>query len=501
MEPIDRAIGQQRLFATLGYVVHLVEDMSQPAHTRDDTHITKFGIGDVNHLEKYGTEHLTYHYLTQSSRLRSAVDAEPSVDYPKFEEYFNQLAGFSNQQFFSDSTIFKAYPHPMGIREPSDCVSLGNEANPNGDTSCEVENDGGIDVIRSVTLPTTPRLAKRYKPFMGIGEYAFNQEHEGVKEDNALILIPKAVSHARGLVNHFFRGKFELKVDKDNPNQLQVKNLSQGSNAFEGGFELFYKTEGGKVLPIDSSGFSMSVGVGESKSMPSDVQAFLGEKRQQSCPDDKDNCPRKDSCVIAYFKGKIGEEEGVAAAQTSIPGNMSVLLVFDTSGSMDGEIGKAQSAGLDLLTSLEKGKNNRVSVHSFSDSVASSGFTSDIQSAKASIPSDVGGSTALYDAMVAAGSVAAEETEAHPENKVVVVLYTDGGENASSSSHEQAVNALYSQTSKIHKVLLVYGGSYGSATQQLQDIASQAGQESSTISSFDELGTEFSRAMGGCQDD
>lgn len=542
-EPEDRMRGKEKLFVTLGHVAHLLEDMSQPAHVRNDAHIKKWGFSDPNKLEefaakaevtyeKYGTENMTYPYLS-SGPLRQAIQAEPEPQRTVLTDYFYDLAKFTNAEFFSDDNILNKlseFPTPNHeTTEPrtelmsNEEISIPLDQIPVDPSLPKVTvwKDESTFLVSKGLYPiedlnsdftgnstTKPRLARENKGLSHFvnstglvwSNYTMQDSRNLVLQDNARVLIPKAVVYARAIINYFFRGQLELKVDRDNPNQLQIKNLSQENNSFAGGFELFYKTEGGKVLPIDSSSVPMEVGVGESKPIGFDVSAYLGEKRNQFCPDDKDNCPREDNCVIAYFKGQIGQEEGVAAAQTSIPGNLSVLLVFDTSGSMEGEIGNARNAGLDLLTSLEKGKNNRVAIQSFSDSVSASGFSNDIQSAKASIPSGTGGGTALYDAMVSAGNVASGEAEAHPENKVVVVLYTDGGENASGSSHADAVSALYSQTSKIDKVLLVYGGNYSSATQQLQNLASQAGQESSTISSFDQLGTEFNRAIGMCRD-
>jgi len=534
-DPKDRMRGKEKLFVTLGHVAHLLEDMSQPAHVRNDAHLP----GDPNELEKfakkevtyekYGTENMTYSYLS-SGPLRQAIQAEPEPQQTVLTGYFYDLAKFTNAEFFSDDNILNKlseFPTPNYETTEARTELMSNEeitipleqtpnqtlVDPQPLKEIVWRNESTFLISKGLypiedlnseftgNSTTKPRLAKVNQGIdHGKVEYTMQDDRSLVLQDNARVLIPKAVVYARAMINYFFRGQLELKVDRDNPNQLQVKNLSQGNNSFAGGFELFYKTEGGKVLPIDSSGVSMEVGVGESKPIGFDVSAYLGKKRNQFCPDDKDNCPREDNCVIAYFKGQIGQEEGVAAAQTSIPGNLSVLLVFDTSDSMNDEIGNARNAGLDLLTSLEKGKNNRVAIQSFSDSVSASGFSNDIQAAKASIPSDTGGGTALYDAMVSAGNVASSEAEAHPENKVVVVLYTDGGENASGSSHADAVSALYSQTSKIDKVLLVYGGDYSSATQQLQNLASQAGQESSTISSFDQLGTEFNRAIGMCRD-
>jgi len=72
----------------LGHVLHLLQDVSVPAHTRNDPHI------DGDSYEKFAAEQKTIDW--QGQRL---------VELDRFAAYFDQLANYSNNNFYSKDTI------------------------------------------------------------------------------------------------------------------------------------------------------------------------------------------------------------------------------------------------------------------------------------------------------------------------------------------------------------------------------------------------------------
>ncbi|MCX8015840.1 MAG: lamin tail domain-containing protein [Patescibacteria group bacterium] len=85
---------KKQAFEDLGHVLHLLEDMGVPAHTRNDHHLR----GDD--YEKY-TSQFTKENINIISQLK---DKKPLV-FNKLNDYFNDLASYTNSHFYSQDTI------------------------------------------------------------------------------------------------------------------------------------------------------------------------------------------------------------------------------------------------------------------------------------------------------------------------------------------------------------------------------------------------------------
>jgi VWFA-related protein len=130
----------------------------------------------------------------------------------------------------------------------------------------------------------------------------------------------------------------------------------------------------------------------------------------------------------------------VVGAQAAVNADvgLAVVLVMDTSGSMEGvPLTLAQRAAISFIQSLLP--NDGAAIVSFADGVsAPSPLTADKQALAATLQGlQAGGSTALYDAVVA-GAQAANAT---PLRRKVVILLTDGQEsgNRSAADEEQSL--------------------------------------------------------------
>ena len=126
----------------------------------------------------------------------------------------------------------------------------------------------------------------------------------------------------------------------------------------------------------------------------------------------------------------------VAGAQAAVNADvgLAVVLVMDTSGSMAGDpLALAEEAAISFVNSLLP-KDGAI-VISFADGVsAPSPMTADKQALAATLHGlQAGGSTALYDAVVA-GAQAAKNA---PLPRKVVVLLTDGQESGNRSSADR----------------------------------------------------------------
>jgi hypothetical protein len=78
----------------LGYLLHLLEDLTSPAHTRDDDHLTVGGIGDIDPVE---------------AETRQAISPPISEGLLTVSEpiaFFEQLRNFTASNFYSKDTVF-----------------------------------------------------------------------------------------------------------------------------------------------------------------------------------------------------------------------------------------------------------------------------------------------------------------------------------------------------------------------------------------------------------
>ncbi|MFH1292367.1 MAG: lamin tail domain-containing protein [bacterium] len=82
---------EEQAFTALGHILHLIADISVPAHTRDDTHL----LGDS--FEQY----LKIYWDIISNNLSQQIGkARPDLD-----SIFDELATYSNTGFYSDDSI------------------------------------------------------------------------------------------------------------------------------------------------------------------------------------------------------------------------------------------------------------------------------------------------------------------------------------------------------------------------------------------------------------
>lgn len=90
---------KKNAYRSLGHLLHLIQDMTVPAHTRQDTHFE--ALGDPGEpYEKWASDNgdlsrLTDDYLAQSDFRCADID-----------DCFKKIAQYSNENFFSEGTIF-----------------------------------------------------------------------------------------------------------------------------------------------------------------------------------------------------------------------------------------------------------------------------------------------------------------------------------------------------------------------------------------------------------
>jgi len=91
---------RKQAFLSLGHVLHLIEDMTVPAHTREDPHLS---IIDFDIYENYPNS-FTYSQFNQVYQELIKANAKPIIK-ENLNEYFDAIASYSNNYFLSSDTI------------------------------------------------------------------------------------------------------------------------------------------------------------------------------------------------------------------------------------------------------------------------------------------------------------------------------------------------------------------------------------------------------------
>ncbi len=158
---------QKGLYA-LGHVLHLVQDVTVPDHTRDDAHPL---------LKTY--EDYAYNQTLVASSNLIAINS--------LDDYFDQVASFTNANFFSDDTILKNYDDPKIIKTIS-------EKNKDGITNIYGYNNYGKLVWVNKWWDENAIVHN---------DYSLVDTDNKVMSDYWDTLAPKAVGYSAGVIKLF----------------------------------------------------------------------------------------------------------------------------------------------------------------------------------------------------------------------------------------------------------------------------------------------------------
>ena len=338
----------------LGYQMHLVQDMAQPDHVRNDAHPID-GTGKFNFFETWAKAH--YPVI----RRYAATATKPVVDLtqPLYDGFapvgrlidtrryvavrmpsaaMNQgLAEYTNANFFSDDTIFAAryatdnkhyFPYPR--KEGTDVQSYfdGTKA-PEAMISEDGKIVAGLWISKTGEGETVPHLARVgaaaelvYAVFCeGNLFYAALGRDEIIYDDYARLLVPRAVGYSAALLDYFFRGTLNVTTTPGDITFSSVKVTVSNSTPNEtmgiGEVSLVirYKTltetdlGGGKYkLNYPSAEYSYKV-----VTLPDKIDMSTPQNLTFDFGDVPLPMNFSDMTMQLVFKGKLGNEEGAVA--------------------------------------------------------------------------------------------------------------------------------------------------------------------------------------------
>jgi len=167
---------------------------------------------------------------------------------------------------------------------------------------------------------------------------------------------------------------------------------------------------------------------------------------------------------------------------------VSCVLLLDTTGSMQFALPALKNAALRLIGDLRP--EDSVAVYNFSDSVTElQPFTTDKAAAKrAVLHTQAFGDTALYDALARVGQDLAGRA-----GKKVIVLFTDGKDNASTLNPNAAILRAKANGVPIYTIAQGEAIGHPDLLEQLAGISKATGGESFAIQKPSEIGRVFDK--------
>lgn len=266
-------------FKNLGHVMHLVEDMAQPQHSRNDFHLT---------LEDTPAEALRILYERSFSRYErwcklnmnlatspgtAATYANyPLVELPRFSDYFKDMEGrglaeYSNRNFVTEHTNYSDVICPdlkAGVTLP-----LLSAATPRQETHLVTTLAWNADL--TALMPVTTTYVDTVYSYRTVDVYggttAVNNNHtfhsyfdydlglsnlqrsfslpSSALASQASFLVPRAVGYAAGILDLFFSGHIDARWKKTGPAVYELTLTNLGDDSFSGSAELYYRVPPG----------------------------------------------------------------------------------------------------------------------------------------------------------------------------------------------------------------------------------------------------------------
>lgn len=329
-------------FRSLGDVLHLIQDMAQPQHTRNDIHSGACGpfiqeqfTGHKSVFEQYIEDRATGRAFKMAGLGNVPTTPLNFAGYPvpEFDDYVSYfstrhldsgetsrrgLADYSNRGFFSAGTNLgsNTYASPQNNPGAYTLVALSEDwlgqSLPGGATIDLFQGTvpDSVTGANDVAFLTTNGMFDQFLVERGQSpRYTLTKTNY---DDMANLLIPRAAAYGTGFLNYFFRGRLKiLGVTIESEGAMQklevtIENKSTTGNTdydlHDGMFDLFYEATDGRRMPMTAT-YGASV---DSAGIPFEERWTI----KADIPSDA-NLQAEKPFVLVY-QGQIGDEEGLA---------------------------------------------------------------------------------------------------------------------------------------------------------------------------------------------
>ncbi len=266
----DREEYLAAMFLDLGCILHMIEDMGVPAHTRNDFLFAHYRppLGRGNPLETWTEEQIEDNGGNIPSDWLNGWTPQAKVfsklaHYWDINNYTGQYVGTTplsnwglseqtNYQFLSKSTIFRANDGTKYYFPQPDPCNVAGYIEPGvysvGSIPVHYRYISGYDITHLARTKYTEKYAYiAGMPYpVPTGTVVYHTTFDRlVYEDYATVTIPRTIDYATGLANYFFRGRLKVEPNLTDPNiaKLVITNDSNNSGVpqtLKGGmFEIY----------------------------------------------------------------------------------------------------------------------------------------------------------------------------------------------------------------------------------------------------------------------
>jgi hypothetical protein len=312
-------------FRALGHVLHLVEDMAQPQHTRNDPH-----AGCMDLLDPIFGGHSWYEHYVEDRTLRRRVyrgggELAPEIVLSGYEvvpirtyrEFFTNptrrgIADFSSRNFLSVGTNLGSASDPCGGLVEPPCVEAAYRivslmitrqtlnALVSGNVTLytrDVFDALTGEVLRDVPLSSRSAWDQHLQKLGRVEKFSLNKFNYDAMAD---ILLPRAVGYAAGFLDTFFRGSVSGTYEDE---RLRI---SGSPETMVGTFQLLYDGPDGTRWPL-ATWASLRIDPGE-PSPPLSVPQLPASAPPETTP-----------CWL-IFRGQLGvESDAVVGSRAPCP--------------------------------------------------------------------------------------------------------------------------------------------------------------------------------------
>ena len=325
-------------FRTLGHVLHLVEDMAQPQHTRNDPHA---GCADL--LTPIVGGHSWYEQYTEDRTLRrgSQRGGEPPpeivltgyepVSVRPYRDFFTDaarrgMADFSSRNFLTAGTNLGSAPDPCGGLVDPPCVEASYRKALTTFSSPTLKGSitGTVTLYRRDVVDALTGQVIRDVPVSSWSVWDAYLQTRGLLPRFSLnrlnyvamadILLPRAVGYAAGLLDRFFRGQIDARISDTPVLSLRVTNRTAGET-MSGELALHYESSDGTRKRLASwSGVTLTP---DQTTEPLTMPALPLDHAE----------PGR---YLVVFRGQLGDEVEAVSARWIGAGVYRVQLWYDT---------------------------------------------------------------------------------------------------------------------------------------------------------------------------
>jgi len=331
----DRHFAQT--FRGLGQLMHLVQDLSVPAHTRNDGHILYNYEKWVNGHDKDGNPNVNIPNANPIFfDIASLAAPNPLASVPVANLFdTNRYAGlnpeitlrndiglseYANANFFSEDTTFSQdFPYPAKTSVSLDDIAIPDPRYPgfvlrkyfnkksDGDTGYRLAS---VSFLQGFECDNNSLLCS---------EWLFRHAEltDEVYRDYSTRLIPRAVGYSSGLLNYFFRGKIDVIANPQNSSGYVIENKTE--EAMNGEFSIYYDNMNDERQRIWNDNFT----IGAKSS---------GNNKSNDIAIPKPADAKEPGKYMLVFQGRLGNETNAVVGKSFvIDGEYAVFTVQLTS--------------------------------------------------------------------------------------------------------------------------------------------------------------------------